>query len=56
MAQSTSPHATGLARETTIMLVIAYKCGNRGVTLMFTKREQRAKMKLVAWDRWNLAG
>ena len=31
------------------------KCGKRGATLMFTKREQAEKMRQAAIDGWNLA-
>jgi hypothetical protein len=32
------------------------QCGNRGATLMYSKPEDRARMKQAAEDGWNLAG
>ncbi len=31
-------------------------CGNHGATLMYSKPEDRAKMRQAAEDGWNLAG
>lgn len=37
------------------MLQVQCECGARGVCMMFTKPEDRAKMKQAAEDGWNIA-
>lgn len=51
-----TPTLTESERHGIQIMRLECKCGNRGGTLLFTKHEQREKMKQAAEDGWNLAG
>lgn len=50
-----TPTLTEAERYNIQIMRLECSCGNRGATLLYSKLEDRAKMRQAAWDGWNLA-